>query len=178
MPKLLRITTLVSMLFAALPAAQAATQSYSFLGTLNAIQFSGSFSFDDSLLTVFDFVNNPLLTVAPVASLSMTYNDVSYSHLDAWGPPDVSYHNGAFLGLSWSELRRRHLRRGSRTRVLRHVPGGSRADGSGCTSPLQASLISSGFNLTIQEMAPAGAVFLAFFSPTAPHTIFSMSDTP
>ncbi|MBP6187775.1 MAG: PEP-CTERM sorting domain-containing protein [Azonexus sp.] len=102
MPKLLRITTLVSMLFAALPAAQAATQSYSFLGTLNAIQFSGSFSFDDSLLTVFDFVNNPLLTVAPVASLSMTYNDVSYSHLDAWGPPDVSYHNGAFLGLSYS----------------------------------------------------------------------------
>ncbi|MFZ2974807.1 MAG: PEP-CTERM sorting domain-containing protein [Ferribacterium limneticum] len=101
MSKLLRSTALATMLFAALPAAQATTQSYSFLGTLNSIQFSGSFSFDNSLLAIFNAVE-PLLTVAPVSSLSMTYNDVSYSLLDAWGPPDVSYYNGAFLGLSYS----------------------------------------------------------------------------
>ncbi|MDP2883152.1 MAG: PEP-CTERM sorting domain-containing protein [Azonexus sp.] len=101
MRNFLRTTALATALLAVFPAAQAATQSYSFLGTLNAIQFSGSFSFDDSALAIFNAVE-PLLTVAPVASLSMTYNDVSYSLADAWGPADVSYYNGAFLGLSYS----------------------------------------------------------------------------
>jgi hypothetical protein len=102
MRNFLRSTALAASLLAVFPAAQAATQSYSFLGTLNAIQFSGSFSFDDSLLAVFDLDNNPLLTVAAITSLSMTYNDVSYSLADAWALPDVSFYDGVFLGLSYS----------------------------------------------------------------------------
>lgn len=103
MHPIIRTTALAAALLAGAPAAQAATQSFSFLGTLNAIQFSGSFSFDDSLLTVFDSVNSPLLTVAPLLNFSMTYNDVNYSLADAWdGYADVSYYDGNLLGLSLS----------------------------------------------------------------------------
>lgn len=101
MRNILRTSALAAALLAALPAAQAATQSYSFLGTLNAIQFSGRFSFDDALLAIFD-ASEPRLTVAPLSHFSMTYNDVGYTLADAWAAPDVSYYNGAFLGLSLS----------------------------------------------------------------------------
>lgn len=91
-----------AMLIAGLSSAQAATQTYSFAGTLDAVAFSGTFSFDDSLLSVFD-ASEPLLTVAPVASLSMSYGGTGYSLADAWdGYADVSYYDGAFLGLSTS----------------------------------------------------------------------------
>ena len=103
MRNFLRTTALAAALLAAFPSAQAATQSYSFLGTLNAIQFSGNFSFDDSLLRVFDAVNSPLLTVAPLLDFSMTYGEVGYSLNDAWdGYADVSYYDGKFLGLTYS----------------------------------------------------------------------------
>jgi hypothetical protein len=101
MRNIIRTTALAAALLATVPAAQAATQSYSFLGTLNAIQFSGSFSFDDALLAIFDS-SDPLLTVAPLANFSMTYNNVAYTLGDSWAAPDVSYYNGAFLGLSLS----------------------------------------------------------------------------
>lgn len=101
MRNILRTTALAAALLATFPAAQAATQSYSFLGTQNAIQFSGSFSFDDSLLAIFDS-SDPLLTVAPLSAFSMSYNDVGYSLAEAWATPDVSFYNGAFLGLSLS----------------------------------------------------------------------------
>lgn len=97
----LHTTALVAMLIAGHSAAQAATQSYSFAGTLNAAQFSGSFSFDDSLLTMFN-ASEPLLTVAPVSSFFMSYAGASYSLADAWAAADVSYYDGAFLGLSYS----------------------------------------------------------------------------
>lgn len=91
-----------AMLIAGLSSAQAATQTYSFAGTLDTIAFSGTFSFDDSLLSVFD-ASEPLLTVAPLASFSMNYGGTGYSLADAWeGYADVSYYDGAFLGLSTS----------------------------------------------------------------------------
>jgi hypothetical protein len=92
------LTAAAALLLAVLPAAQAATQSYSFEGTLNAVQFFGSFSFDDTALVPFD----GSITVAPVTNLSMSYGGTSYSLLDAWATPDVSYNAGAFLGLSYS----------------------------------------------------------------------------
>lgn len=98
---ILRNTLLAAALLAAFPAAQAAVQTYSFLGELDAKQFSGSFSFDDSLLGTFspDF---PLITVAPLQSFFMSYGAVSFSLADAWAAPDVSFNDGAFLGLSLS----------------------------------------------------------------------------
>ena len=97
----LRSTVLALTLLAGIPAAQAAHQTYSFQGSLNALQFSGSFSFDDSQLTVFD-PSVPLLTVAPLTELSMSYGNTSYTLDDALAAPDVSYYDSAFLGLSYS----------------------------------------------------------------------------
>lgn len=101
MRQLFHSTALVAILIAGHSGAQAATQGYSFQGTLNAVQFSGSFSFDDSLLTVFN-ASEPLLTVAPVSSFLMSYAGASYSLADAWAAADVSYYDGAFLGVSYS----------------------------------------------------------------------------
>lgn len=53
MSKLLRTTAFATMLFAALPAAQAATYSFSGMmdsGSLIGETFTGSFSFDDLLI--------------------------------------------------------------------------------------------------------------------------------
>jgi hypothetical protein len=102
MNRIFRKTALAALLLAALPAANAAVQSYSFSGTLNDVAFSGGFSFDDSALIAFDPVNSPLLTVAPLLSFSMTYGGVGYGLGDAWAAPDVSYYDVSFLGLSLS----------------------------------------------------------------------------
>ncbi len=102
MRHLFRTTALAAaMLIAGLSTAHAATQTYSFEGTLNAIPFSGSFSFDDSLLAMFN-ASDPLLTIAPVSDLFMSHAGASYSLADAWAAPDVSYFDGVFLGLSYS----------------------------------------------------------------------------
>lgn len=99
MSKLLRITTLVSMLFAALPAAQAATYSFSGMmdsGSLVGESFTGKFSFDDLGLTGIGS------EIRGLNSLSLRFAGQTYTLFDADAAPDVSYLDGAFLGLSFS----------------------------------------------------------------------------
>ena len=99
MSKLLRITTLVSMLFAALPAAQAATYSFSGMldsGSLIGESFFGNLSFDDIGLTGVD------LEIRSLNSLSLSFLGNTYSIGNAESTPDVSFLNGSFLGLSYS----------------------------------------------------------------------------
>lgn len=103
MSKLLRITTLVTMLFAALPAAQAATHGYNFSGTMDSgvhadSSFAGSFTFDDANGSpdwqdaVWHFVS----------SLSLTFLGTSYTLTNADVPAEVAFYNGDLLGLSVS----------------------------------------------------------------------------
>ena len=70
MRNFLRTTALAAALLAAFPAAQAATQSYTFNGTLESgallgQTYSGSFSFDDVALTS---IGNEWLAVAVMRS--------------------------------------------------------------------------------------------------------------
>lgn len=97
----LRSTVLAAMLLAGLSTAQAASQTYTFSGVLNAAPLSGTFSFDDALLSAFVGAD-PLLSVAPLTNFHMSYGGVSYGLGDALAAPDVSYYDGAFLGLSYS----------------------------------------------------------------------------
>lgn len=99
MSKLLRTTAFASMLFAALPAAQAATYSFSGMmdsGSLIGETFTGSFSFDDLGLTGID------LEILGLNSLSLSILGTTYTIANADSTPDVSFLNGSFLGLSYS----------------------------------------------------------------------------
>lgn len=99
MSKLLRIATLVTALCTALPAAQAATYSFSGMmdsGSLIGESFSGNFSFDDLGLTGID------LEIRGLNSLSLSFLGTTYTLGNADSSPDVSFLNGSFLGLSYS----------------------------------------------------------------------------
>lgn len=99
MSKLLRITTLATLLCAAVPAAQAATYSFSGMmdsGSLIGESFTGNFSFDDLGLTGID------LEIRGVTSLSLNFLGTTYTVGNADSMPDVSFLNGSFLGLSYS----------------------------------------------------------------------------
>lgn len=99
MSKLLRITTLATLLCAAVPAAQAATYSFSGMmdsGSLIGESFTGNFSFDDLGLTGVD------LEIRSLNSLSLNILGNTYTLGNADSMPDVSFLNGSFLGLSYS----------------------------------------------------------------------------
>lgn len=101
MHPLIRTTALAALLLAALPAAQAATQNYSFNGTLESglhagQAFSGNFSFDDAGLTNLD---SEWLSVS---ALSMSFLNHTYTLANAAAPVEVGYFNGAFVGLSYT----------------------------------------------------------------------------
>lgn len=101
MKPLFRRTLLAVLLFASLPAAHAAIQTYNFNGALESGVFvgqtySGSFSFDDAGLTS---MGSEWLAVG---SLSMNLLGTSYSLADGAAPAEVAYYDGNFVGLSFS----------------------------------------------------------------------------
>ena len=101
MSKLLRITALVTLLCAAVPAAQAATYSFSGMmdsGSLIGESFTGNFSFDDLGLTGVNLEIRSLNSL----SLSLSLLGTTYTLGNADAMPDVSFLNGSFLGLSYS----------------------------------------------------------------------------
>ena len=98
-----RRTVLTALLLAALPAAQAAVQNYSFNGVLDSgaligQSYSGSFSYDD---TAFTGIDTEWLSVT---TLSMSFMNTNYTlaNANALAPTEVGYYNGTFLGLSYS----------------------------------------------------------------------------
>lgn len=101
MRNFLRTTALATALLAAFPAAQAATQSYTFNGMLEygallGQTYSGSFSFDDVSLTS---IGSEWLAVS---SLSMNFGSTNYTLVDAAATSEVAFLDGNFLGLSFS----------------------------------------------------------------------------
>lgn len=99
MQKLLRSTALAALLIAALPAAQAASYNFSGamdFGPLNGESFSGSLSFDDTGLTGAGF------ELFSLSNLTINFAGHTYTLANADAAPDVSYQDGAFLGLSYS----------------------------------------------------------------------------
>ncbi len=91
------------LLFAAIAPAQAAVQTYTFSGAIDAGSllgetYAGSFSFDDAALTG---VGAEWLAVD---SLAMNFMGSSFTQADAVAPSvaEVGYYDGAFLGLSFS----------------------------------------------------------------------------
>lgn len=99
MSKLLRTTALATMLFAALPTAQAAT--YSFSGSLdsgyfNGQTFSGVVSYaDGAIAQTGEFFQK-------LDSLSMNFLSRSWTLDDAIATAEASFMDGTFLGISYS----------------------------------------------------------------------------
>ncbi|PKO33537.1 MAG: PEP-CTERM sorting domain-containing protein [Betaproteobacteria bacterium HGW-Betaproteobacteria-7] len=96
-----RSTVLAALLIAALPAAQAAQQLWNVSGSLDSgyfagQSFAGQFSFDDASLTGF---GDEWLAVD---SLALNFAGMAYTLADADVPAEVSFFDGAFLGLSFS----------------------------------------------------------------------------
>ena len=99
MKRLFRTTALAALLLAALPSAQAASYSFSGMmdsGSLIGESFLGSFSFDDLGLSGIGS------EIRGLSSLSLRFAGQTYTLFDADAAPDVSYLDGAFLGLSYS----------------------------------------------------------------------------
>ncbi len=99
MKRLFRTTALAALLLAALPSAQAATYSFSGMmdsGSLTGSSFFGNFSFDDLGLSGIGS------EIRGLSSLSLRFAGQTYTLFDADAAPDVSYLDGAFLGLSYS----------------------------------------------------------------------------
>lgn len=99
MQRALRISVLAASLLGALPAAQAATYSFSGMmdsGSLIGQSFSGSFSFDHLGL----LANG--LEIRLLDSLTLSFAGQSYTLADADAPADASYLDGQFLGISYS----------------------------------------------------------------------------
>lgn len=101
MHSFIRSTALAALLLAALPAAQAATQQYSFSGMLESglhagQSFSGNFSFDDAGLSNID---SEWLSVS---ALSLSFLNQTFTLAHAAAPVEVGYFNGAFVGLSYT----------------------------------------------------------------------------
>jgi len=91
------------LLFAAFAPAQAAVQTYTFSGAIDAGSllgetYAGSFSFDDAALT------GAGAEWLAVDSLSMNFMGSSFTQADAaaFSIAEVGYYDGAFLGLSFS----------------------------------------------------------------------------
>lgn len=103
MRTILRSTVLATVLLAAFPSVQAATQSYSFNGTMESGHhsgqaFSGMFSFDDAMLS------NTGEEYLGVGSLTMNFLGTPWNltHLEVGAIAEVKFYEGAFAGLSYS----------------------------------------------------------------------------
>lgn len=99
MKNLIRSTALAALLLGALPAAQAATYSFSGMmdsGSLIGESLTGSLSFDNLGLTGNGF------ELFDLSSLSISFAGQTYTLANADVAPDVSYQDGVFLGLSYS----------------------------------------------------------------------------
>jgi hypothetical protein len=91
----------IAALFSAVLPAQAAVQNYTFTGALdsgfyNGETYSGSFSFDDASVDNFD------LDIVNLISFDMSFLNTNYTLSNTIVPPDVSFLDGSFLGLSLS----------------------------------------------------------------------------
>jgi hypothetical protein len=91
----------IAALFSAILPAQAAVQNYTFTGALdsgfyNGQTYSGSFSFDDASVDNFD------LDIVNLISFDMSFLNTNYTLSNTIAPPDVSFLDGSFLGLSLS----------------------------------------------------------------------------
>lgn len=91
---------IIALLSTVLPA-QAAVQAYSFSGAMdsgfyNGEAFSGSFTFDDTM------VDSVGLDITSLLSLNMSFLNKNFTIVNSTATPDVSFQDGAFLGLSWS----------------------------------------------------------------------------
>ncbi|MBK1679874.1 PEP-CTERM sorting domain-containing protein [Rhodocyclus tenuis] len=99
MHKLIRSSVIAALMLAALPAAQAASYSFSGVsdsGPLLGQSLSGSLSFNDAGRTGRGF------ELFSLDSLDFVFAGQSYSLGNADVAPDVSYLDGNFLGLSYS----------------------------------------------------------------------------
>jgi len=92
---------LIAALFSVVMPTQAAEQTYNFSGIFdsgfyNGETFSGSFSFDDAS------IDNVDLDITSLLSFNMNLLSTNYSLVNTITPPDVSFQDGSFLGLSLS----------------------------------------------------------------------------
>ena len=103
MRQLFTTTALAAVLMAGFPAAQAATQMYSFNGTLESgallgESFSGQFSFDDAALTLSgeEYLN--------VDRLGMSFLGANWGlgQVDTGAVTEVKFVDGVFAGLSYN----------------------------------------------------------------------------
>jgi hypothetical protein len=105
MNKMFRKTVLAALLLAALPAAQAAIQNYSFSGAIDSgaylgQNFSGSFSFDDAGPFTID-AGDASAKWLSVTSFSMSFLG-NYNLTNAISATEVKYVNDSFAGLGYS----------------------------------------------------------------------------
>jgi hypothetical protein len=103
MRSILRTTALAALLVAVLPAAQAATQSYAFNGTIDSgsqtgESFSGQFSFDDAALGLSGE------QYLGVDSLDMSFLGAHWGlgQLESGAAAEVKFVDGVFAGLSYA----------------------------------------------------------------------------
>lgn len=107
MSKPIRQAALLIAMLAALPAAQAAVQSYSFSGEIetsstnaySAEAFSGNFSFDDANLPSVDVNGASWFTLS---AFSMNFVGTHYALENGDAPAEVAFFNGNLLGVSYS----------------------------------------------------------------------------
>lgn len=98
---IVRKLALAAALVAAIPAAQAAQQSFALNGQIDSgaligQTYTGNFSFDDASLT------GSGLEWLSIANLSVNFQSNIWTLADAVAPTEVAFDNGTFLGLSYS----------------------------------------------------------------------------
>lgn len=99
MKRTFRSAALAALLLTTIPAAQAATYSFSGMmdsGSLIGASFSGNFSFDDLGLSGIG------TEVRSLSDLVLNFAGYTYTLNDADVPADVSYLDGVLLGISYS----------------------------------------------------------------------------
>lgn len=103
MRHLVKSTTLAALLALALPAAQAATQFYSFSGTLESgallgTSYQGQFSFDDAGLSL----NGEQYLGVDSLAMSFLGSQWGLELADAGAVTEVKFVDGTFAGLSYN----------------------------------------------------------------------------
>lgn len=95
------VTALIGLLLLGVTSAQAATNTYTFSGTLdsgvfNGETFTGQFSFNDATLTGIGD------EYQAVDTLNLSFHNQTYTQADAAAVPGAAFSGGVFLGLSFS----------------------------------------------------------------------------